>query len=157
MTIPITLAPPNLALAPDKYDRKYEDLAANIHDKFYKQVCNDVNFILNNGVFNEATTGTTGTWNPVLNFGSPGALSNTGMVTSYVAGEYQLLGDYALITWQFILTNKGTATGGKRVKISIGQVASVPYGRRSIKSSAVQPVDNAWNSIWIFQQAIGAD
>lgn len=116
MTLPITLAPPNLALAPDKYDRKYEDLAANIHDKFYKQISNNVNFILNNAVFNEATTGTTGTWKPILGFGPIGSIDSTGIIYIYVAGEYQLIGDYVLATWQFLLSSKGTATGGAYVR-----------------------------------------
>jgi hypothetical protein len=116
MTIPYSVTPPNIPLATDAYDRKAEDQRTNVHKQFYNSVSNAVNFCLNNGVFNEATANTTGTWNPVIGFGSPGSLNSAAQTLIYVAGEYQLFGDYVLATWQFIFSNKGTSVGGAYVR-----------------------------------------
>lgn len=130
MTIPYSVTPPNLPLATKEYDVKALDHAANVSKQFYNSVSNAVNFCLNNGVFNEGTANTNGTWSPVLAFGVPGALASADQVLANVAGEYQLFGDYVLLTWQFLFSNKGTSVGGAYIR-------GLPYPTTNLTVGAV--------------------
>lgn len=130
MSLPKPVTPPNLPLATKTYDIRAEDQAANVHKQFYAQAANAINFCLNNAVFNEGTANTTGTWDPVLGFGAPGAISSDNQALQYVAGEYQLIGDYVLATWQFIFTLIGTSTGAAYVR-------GLPYATTNLTIGAV--------------------
>jgi hypothetical protein len=101
------VAPPNLPIAPNQYSRQFQDLAANINKQFNVSVANALNAIIANAVFNDATSGTSGTWTPRLAFSG----DSTGMFYDLQLGQYQLLGEFVLATFQMILNVKGPATG----------------------------------------------
>lgn len=111
MPLPINVAPPNLPLASVSYDPRMLDQLTNVHKQFYNGVCNAINYILANGVFNTTTVNTSGTWTPVIQFGVYPVISDSGQTMIRQTGQYQLVGEFVIATYQIIFTSKGVSTG----------------------------------------------
>ena len=111
MAIPTNVTPPNLPLATREYDPRMLDQLTNVHKQFYNGVCNALNFILTNGVFNTTTINTSGTWTPLIQFGTLPVISSSGQTMLRQDGQWQLVGEYVICTYQIVFSSKGSSSG----------------------------------------------